>query len=258
MKGCQYRQPFIISITLFQAQEASVTVDQRAIAAAANNADLYEAVFASRGLRFTRYDHAFVGHDCPPPYYSNLTVLLPGRTEEIMGHLSELARIFGGVVGCKDSFCELDLHGNGFEALFGASWIWRDATTHAHPVGWDVVRGVSALSQWEAQWKAGGSPTEERMFPEAMLERPDIVFLKKQVGHDIAAGCIANISKGCIGISNIFGADVFDEAAAAVSLLRPNMPVVGYESGEMLKVALSCGFHAVGELKIMLARQATF
>lgn len=100
-----------------------MSVDQRAIMAAHNNADLYEAMFSSQGLRYQRLPIAFVGRDRPPPYYSNLTTLSPDRTDEVTEHIRVLARRFDGAVGVKDSFCRLELEAQGFETLFGASWI---------------------------------------------------------------------------------------------------------------------------------------
>ena len=70
---------------------------------------------------FERVPYAFVGHDRPPPYYSNLTTLDPDHTYAIPQELARFALKFGGVLGLKDSFCLLELEKNGFETLFEAS-----------------------------------------------------------------------------------------------------------------------------------------
>jgi hypothetical protein len=90
-------------------------VDERAICGARNNADWYELAFSAHGLEYQRKEHASVAHDLPPPYYSNSTVLSPDQTEEITSELVEIAARFGGVMGLKDSFCQLDLTENGLK-----------------------------------------------------------------------------------------------------------------------------------------------
>lgn len=237
-------------------------VDQRAIIAANNNADLYAAMFASRGLAHERLPHAFVGKDRPPPYYSNLTVLAPGHAADIAAELRGLSDNFDGAIGLKDSFCEMELQANGFETLFGASWIWRDAGGNAGPSAWERIETGAELECWEAAWKQAGSPTPERMFAPALLERKDIAFLVHRVDGAIEAGCIANISGDCVGISNVFARapsrHVFAQAAAAVSCVAPHLPVAGYESGADLGHANRAGFTAVGDLRILVAKAARF
>ena len=239
-----------------------MSVDPRAIIAANNNADLYAAMFASHGLAHQRVPYAFVGRDRPPPFYSNLTVLAPGHADEISVELRTLVQTFDGAVGLKDSFCELDLQAFGFEILFGASWIWREPGLQTSSNAWGTVSDEASLHLWEAAWKQTGSPTPQRMFMVEMLERPDIVFLGSWQGDEIEAGCIANLSDDCIGISNVFSRaasdDVFVQAAAAVASIAPHMPIVGYESGLELGQARQAGFVTVGDLRVLVAREARF
>ncbi len=237
-------------------------VDPRAIIAAGNNADLYAAMFASRGLAYERLPYAFVGKDRPPPYYSNLTVLAPGHADDIVVHLRSLAAKFNGAVGLKDSFGELDLQGNGFEWLFGASWIWRDAVPQTGPSDWERIETEADLELWEAAWKQAGSPAPGRLFAPGLLKRKEIVFLAHRVDGLIEAGWIANISEKCIGISNVFALapsqDVFTQAATAVAGVAPHLPIAGYESGDDLGHARKAGFVTVGDLRILVAKAARF
>lgn len=92
-------------------------VDTRAVMAAANNADLYEAIFRAHGTDFKRSNDAFIGREQPPPYYSNLTVLRPDRSDQIVGHLRDIGEICEGGIGFKDSFSEYDLRDQGFRVL---------------------------------------------------------------------------------------------------------------------------------------------
>lgn len=236
--------------------------DQRAVLAARNNADLYEAMFASWSLAYRRSSIAFVGEDLPPPYYSNLTILSPGHEEDIVPELRRAARRFGGAVGFKDSFCEFDLAGNGFQTLFEADWIWRSPEATLPKAGWSIVRGDTGLQGWETAWKRFGSPTEPRMFRDSMLGRPEVTFWGKITGSGFVAGCIANMSSECVGISNLFSApgeeDAFQEATAAVGSLDRERPIVGYAAGARLEAAQRAGFHTVGGLRVLNADNACF
>lgn len=238
-----------------------MNVDPRAIMAASNNADLYAAVFSANGLEFTRKLHGFIGEDVPPPYYSNLTILLPDHADSVTAELRVLSQRFDGSVCVKDSFCELALENNGFEVLFGASWIWREPRPEA-ATNLTRIDTKTGLESWEAAWKRSGSPTPHTMFPAALLERADTVFLGHIVDDAILAGCIATISDDCVGISNVFSvsnsSEVFAQATAAVSSLAPDLPIVGYESGDDLAHALDAGFSPVGDLRILVARKAQF
>lgn len=239
-----------------------MAVDPRAVVAANNNADLYEAVFRSHGLNYSRLPYAFVGADRPPPYYSNLTVLAPGYADVVLEQLDRLARQFDGSVGLKDSFSELDLRDNGFSVLFEASWIWRPPGMPTPPSDWHVMEDAADLALWEQAWKAAGSPTERRMFCDAMLDLPDIRFLGLKVGDVVEAGCIANVSGDCIGLSNVFSrsmsGDAFTSATEAVAAVEPAYPIVGYESDGHLAHACAAGFQTVGNLRILVAKDASF
>ena len=239
-----------------------MTIDERAICGAGNNADWYEAVFAIHGLKYDRRPYAFVGQDNAPPYHSDLTVLAPDKTALIRSELANLAKRFDGMVGLKDSFSQLDLEQNGFETLFEASWIWRQSNQVDFPKGWGIVGDFNQLTAWEHGWKQNGSPTDHRMFPQAFLDRSDVFFLGHETDGRFAAGCIANLSTDCVGLSNVFAEDHcenrFSEAADAVANIGGNLPVVGYESGPELEYANRAGFQSVGDLRILVAKSATF
>ncbi len=237
-------------------------VDERAVMAAGNNADLYEAVFATQGLNYARLPFAFVGRDAPPPYYSNLTALLPDAVDSIVLQVRALAEQFNGAVGLKDSFCRLDLAANGFDVLFEASWIWRAPGTSTPAADWQRVDNEADLLLWEEAWKQCGSATGYRMFRAGMLQRPDMVFLGRKTDGAFEAGCIANRSADCLGLSNIFSrspsAASFAEAAAAAAWVDRHKPLVGYEAGENLHHAHMAGFETVGKLRVLVTEDASF
>lgn len=236
--------------------------DPRTITAANNNADLYVAMFAAHGLRHTRKPYAFVGHDRPPPFYSNLTVLAPDQIKDVIHELTQIAREFPNGMGLKDSFCQLDLTANGFKTLFEASWIWRAPVREPTPQNWHRIDTDADLKLWEDAWKATGSPTDQRMFKSTMLDLPDFHFLGHRTNGSYQAGCIANVSNGCIGLSNVFStkthSDFFAQAAAAAGAINPTLPLAGYESGDTLRDVTAAGFDLIGDLRILVSRSPRF
>ena len=236
-------------------------VDNRALQAAANNADLYALVFEAQELRFDRYIYAFVARNQPPPYYSNLTVLSPDHSGEILDVLAQLSTCFDGKIGFKDSFCQFDVAQNGFDLLFKAAWIWRYAAPAQMPPSWDVVQNEADLADWEAAWKACGSPTSVHMFRPALLTCSNIAFLgKRDAKGGFSCGAIANASADCAGLSNVFAVapntHAFAEASTAASAVFPELPLVGYETGNSLAHARACGFETDGALRILKADKA--
>lgn len=216
--------------------------------AARNNADLYEAVFEAHGVAFERTGFAFLARGAPPPYYSHMTVTAPGHGAVLSRLVAERAR---PGFNLKDSFLEIDPAAHGLVLRFEATWLWRAPGPRGADPGW---RRADDLSRWEAAWKAT-SPTERRMFPDAMLGRDDLAFLIAGEGEGIA-GCLANRSEGAVGLSNVFGPPnpaTFLAAADAVAALAPDVPVVGYEAGDVLPAARAAGFDATGRLRVLAA-----
>ncbi|MEP2533305.1 hypothetical protein [Shimia sp.] len=236
--------------------------DQRAIAAAHNNADWYGAVFAAHRLQFKRLPYAFVGLDTAPPYYSNMTITSPEPWDAILSELARLSARFGGKLGIKDSFCQLDLQTHGFKVLFEASWIWRDPKPSKMPDGWAVVSEATHLELWEDGWRRNGSPTDQRMFPETLLDRKDVCFLGRLDQNRFVAGCIVNRSEGCLGLSNVFSENPtgaqFGDAVNAAASMDERCALVGYESGADLTFAIQNEFQTVGNLRILKAQNAIF
>ncbi|MEM7446412.1 MAG: hypothetical protein AAF414_24040, partial [Pseudomonadota bacterium] len=71
------------------------------------------------------------------------------------------------------------------------------------------------------------------------------------------AGCIANRSEACVGLSNVFGetvdAQLFAVAARLTADFGEGRTVVGYEASDTLDAALGCGFRAVGGLRVWVS-----
>ena len=220
--------------------------------AAGNNADLYEAVLGGHGITTRRGRGALIVTDTPLPYYSQVVTLdrAAGTADRDMPRPCAV----------KDSFASLGLAPDGFDILFEARWIWREATgERAMPEGWVRVTEPADLAAWERAWKANGSPTDRAMFLPAHLEDPWLGFFGRRAGDgaDFESGCIGNRSAECVGLSNVFGRspDAFAEAAAVVERFGGGLPVVGYEAGEALDHAMRAGFEDVGPLRVWVSRE---
>ena len=184
-------------------------------------------------------------------------MIAPGYGDAV----ADIIKARGGRIGIKDSFCELDPDALGLKVLFNASWIWRDATPQVAQSTWVRVSDSDHLEGWEEAWKLVGSPTDQRMFAPTLLDRDDIAFLAAIEADEVAAGCIANRSIDCVGLSNVFAIDprpnLYGEAAAAVAAYAPQQPIVGYERGDNLNAALIAGFEVTGRLRVLASSPAS-
>lgn len=236
-------------------------VEERAAAAARNNADLYERVFQAHGLAYRREAYGFIGIDPAPPFYSDVTTTSVGQQAEQRAEIDAL-RMGNGKGFCfKDSFCQHDLSGSGMDILFEARWLWSpcERFADASDYHWRQIASERDLALWERAWNASGSPTDRRMFPPEMLDMPDIAFFGHGDEAGFETGCIVNISEDCIGLSNVFTSGnialVTAEAARCAASLASSRPIVAYDSGKTLSAMLEAGFEDVGPLRVWIDRR---
>ncbi|ABC93832.1 hypothetical conserved protein (plasmid) [Rhizobium etli CFN 42] len=233
---------------------------EKARICAANNADLYQAVFRARGLPDQRTSAFWSSDAIAPPYYSNMTTLDPDATDEQLVEIGRLTDRLGRRPGCKDGFSRLDLVDKGFQLLFSASWIWAEPhrISARAPQDWARIRDGAALEGWEHSWKESGSPTDANVFTPALLSDPDIHIYGRWAGDGFDAGCIVNRSPEAVGISNIFSLagtpQVFQDASSLATVaFSPDLPLVGYDRDEALDEMTKLGFRPVGQLRIWLS-----
>ncbi|MBY3464220.1 hypothetical protein HFN80_09370 [Rhizobium laguerreae] len=227
---------------------------------AANNADLYQAVFRAHGLPDQRTNAFWSSDATAPPYYSNMTTLDPDATEEQLVEIGRLTDRFGRRPGLKDGFSRLDLGNKGFQLLFSASWIWAEPHKISLPApqDWTRIRDAAALDCWEHSWKESGSPTDAHVFTPALFVDPDIHIYGRSTSGGFDAGCIVNRSPEAVGISNIFSLtgtpQAFRDAVSLATVaFSPDLPLVGYDRGAALDEMTKLGFRSVGELRIWLS-----
>lgn len=228
--------------------------------AAFNNALWCDAVCRSHGGITEMTEHVWFNRVNSPPFYPNVDTLTQAGVSAQMDAIQELlaANLTDGW-GVKDSFCTLDLAPLGFRLLFEAEWLWRPADFPA-PSGepWTIIQTPEALRSWEAAWRGPDDPPLNLFLP-ALLENPDIAFLAAFRDGQIVAGAVANRTGDVVGLSNVFtppGEKVpfWAGTIAAVHHKFPDLPLVGYESGEELALAQSLGFETLGPLRVWLSK----
>jgi len=258
----------------------------RAEQAARNNARWCDTVCRAHGLPGEFHAHLWLNRRPVPRYYPNaVTLSNTGGTSEQRAALQGL--IAEGTLdnlAVKDSFCALDLAPLAFQFLFEATWLWR-APSRPEPISvmdgiqWAGVQEPSELARWETAWN--GLPADEaaalparrghpcpphapmramtarsaRIFPAALLDDEDLVFIAAYQGPHIVAGAIANRTEAVVGLSNVFvppmeAARFWAGCVAAGLQAFPGLPLVGYERGEELIMARQLGFDDVGPLRV--------
>lgn len=191
-----------------------------------------------------------------PLYYPDAVTLEPETGGDEL-----VARIDTASPGAsvKDSFAELDLAASGFQVLFEAQWIHRPAgaPTPSSDLAWDVVGDPDTLCAWALAWDDGAGDAD--LFRPGLLAAPEtfVILARSAHGSDdrVVAGAVATRSEQVVGVSNLFGRGDGPDAAWPVVLhalahLFPTLPVVGYEQGDDLRVALRHGFEPIGPLRV--------
>ncbi|MFB7932575.1 hypothetical protein ACFC4C_26080 [Streptomyces sp. NPDC056039] len=188
-----------------------------------------------------------------PLYYPDAVTLEPGA--DVGALVARIDTVSPGA-SVKDGFADLELAEAGFRVLFEAWWIHRPAGASA-PVpdlAWEIVDDPGSLRAWALAWDAGGGNTG--LFrPELLADPETFVILGRAADGRIAAGAVASRSEHVVGVSNVFARDGGPDAAwpvvlHALATLFPTLPVVGYEQGDDLTVALRYGFEPLGPLRV--------
>ena len=197
--------------------------------------------------------HTWVNAEPVPRFYPNVVSLTTGAADiDEQGQIVEmlLKSNLPGRWAVKDSFKTLDIARLGFDVLFEANWIRLssskpDSTVAGFPRSGALVSGLS----WERA-KPGGEA-----FPVALFSDDNFAMFSGSRNGAVVAGGTLYRADGVVGISNVT-ADV-DEAPAVwrdLAILAgstfPEMPLVGYESGDELKAAHKAGFELGDPLRI--------
>ena len=177
--------------------------------------------------------HMWVNAATVPRFYPNAVTLAVGDTalEEQRSTVEILQKSnLPGRWCVKDSFHTLDLSRRGFEPLFDARWIR----------GGMPAEGPSTDIVWQREDKGpAGLPFDD----------PGFAMFKGRRGFKVVAGFMLYRAEDVVGVSNVV-AETSDAPAVwrSLTLLAaqtfPRQPLVGYESGRELQVAMDAGFEA--------------
>jgi hypothetical protein len=242
-----------------------LSLSTQAAQAATNNARWCDSVCHAHGAAGELHEHLWLSRQPMPRFYPNLVTLTATGVAEQLAAVRDLvdsAQL--GAFAVKDSFAALDLAPLGFQVLFEATWLWRDATLPLPTVAdddlrWALIAELADLAAWEAAWN--GPPADPAASPPAciflptLLDDPDIRFVAAYRDQQVVAGAIANRTGDVVGVSNVF-APAEDTSLywagclATIGAAFPGLPLVGYERGERLAIAKSLGFTAVGPLHV--------
>jgi hypothetical protein len=237
----------------------------RAAQAARNNAIWCDTICRAHGIPCEFHAQIWLSRQPVPRFYPNaVTFVNPLAGSAQLAHIYQLlGEALPASAGVKDSFCTLELAPIGFQQLFEATWLWRASRPQLDRevarVDWVRVRDADELATWEVAWNgplAGEqSAPLARVFSPALLADPDIVFIAALLHERIIAGAIANRTDDVVGLSNVFApegaaARFWPGCVGAAMDAFAGLPLVGYESGGELAIALSLGFEVVGPLQV--------
>ncbi|MFJ4282817.1 hypothetical protein [Streptomyces massasporeus] len=191
-----------------------------------------------------------------PLYYPDAVTLAPDVDSYALTARIDTASPGASV---KDSFADLELAAAGFRVLFDAQWVHRPAGAPIPPsdLAWDVVGDSDTLRAWSLAWDDGAGDAD--LFRPGLLADPEtfVILARPAHGSDdrVVAGAVATRSEHVVGVSNLFGREdgpdaVWPAVLHALAHLFPTLPVVGYEHGDDLTVALRHGFEPIGPLRV--------
>ncbi|WP_442599885.1 hypothetical protein [Neobacillus sp. D3-1R] len=181
-----------------------------------------------------------------PPYYPDLI------TSSNLATSNEVIDVMGdrNIKSLKDSFANLELESYGFQVLFNAEWIFHPSVTSSEKIdsNWTTVTSEDELAKWNM-----ANSTENIILP-SILKREDMkVFIHEYEGG--LSGFIAHLDAEVVGVSNVFSEEypsekLWKDIVQLVSNQLPNFNLVGYERGEDVSNAISCGWESLGPLKV--------
>jgi hypothetical protein len=222
--------------------------------AATNNAHWCDLVARTHGVAGEFHRDSWTSPVRTPPLYPDAVTLVRVPDE------AELLSRIDGSVGCsvKDSFAAIDLAPDAFRVLFDAQWIWKPPLpepSRSAPPHWTRVTDPENLTRWEEAWRDTDGP--QGVFLPALLDDERVAVLAQRKDDSIVAGAILFRSDAAVGITNLFTrepkvADTWPVCIDSAARLAPGLPIVGYESGPDLQIALSHGFEVVGPLRVWI------
>lgn len=228
-------------------------MDPRTTAAARNNASWCDLVCRANGGATELDQKVWVNTVRSPRLYPNIVSVSPDP-RPVKAAVERLGKAgLGDGWSVKDSFATADLSELGFSELFEAAWIYREPRPEDADDSVRAVEHIEDLHAWEKAWT--DEPGADPVFAPALLAEKAVRVLALRDGADIVAGAVTHCSDDVLGISNVFGVHrYYPTLLRAAGAAWPGLPLVGYESGEMLRDAEAEGFEAIGRLRVWTRR----
>ncbi len=220
----------------------------------ANNAAwIHEAVSAS-GLPGEFTPVLWQNHHDMPPIFPNADTLGGTESEQLAAITALIKRRPGRVTVVKDAWARLDLTPLGFEPLFEAAWIYRNACPLAIPVENVGLERVTTAEGLRAFAAACNGEKLAGVYSHKLLNRPDIAWIAAHREGNLIGGVTAFLAHGMNGINNLFAPDnaIADGLIRAAVNAFPDVPACGYEGEDTAAPFLALGFQTMGKLRVWI------
>ena len=203
----------------------------------------YEDVFRVHRIR-TRYEGGLWWALGEPPRWHSVA-----KTVHPKVPAARVLRAVEQFESCSvaDSYGTLDLAANGFQLLFRATWLFRDAPatpTPSWPDGWSVVSDQDELAAWNALQDTTGV-----MVP-ALLRHPRFTFLVRRASEQMVAGAVLHRVDHAVELSNTWArgyeGNEIPSMLRCAEVLYSGLPVVGYSRNDTVNSYTDAGFGALG------------
>jgi len=248
--------------------EQLAPMDKKLQRAIDNNHGLYEAIFASHGIRWNKNASSWYCIEKVPPLYSNLVTRSAAWRPD--GIFRSINNSFENEQwenwSIKDSFAALDLGSHDFIKLFDAQWLYLEARQFKPEkkiagIRHELIKDEDALCRWRKAWDADEA-LGNRIFRPGLLRDPGVHFVAGYVAEKIVSGCLVNKTDNVLGISNCFCANedigYWSEIIRFIHASIEYTDIVGYErSGHLVTRLRATGFEAVGNLVVWLKQRGS-
>ena len=231
-----------------------------------NNHGIYEAVFDSQRIPWTKNDDIWYSISKVPPFNSNLvTRSASWQPEEIFKSIDQASiEEKWKTWSIKDSFNVLDLKPQGFEKLFDAQWLYLEAgkflpTENTSVLSYVLVRNEMELQQWREFWsKSNEGANAVPIYRNAIMGDKNLSFmLGMNKVHEVVSIFLLNRTDDVVGISNFYAPGTLLYWSDAIKYIQHRwgpIDIVGYERKALLDELQVIGVEAVGDLSVWLKK----
>jgi hypothetical protein len=187
-----------------------------------------------------------------PPIFPNADTLGGTEAEQLQAIQALANKRSGKLVAVKDAWARLDLAPLGFEPLFEANWLYRDAAPIEKSSEFQIERITTPEALRDFAIACNGEELADVYAP-ALLKSHILWFLARKEGK-IVGGITAFAAEGLNGLNNLFADDKSIESALIRAGINafPDLPASDYTGDAGVPVYHALGFKTVGKLRVWL------